>query len=298
MGYKLSICIVNYRARDYLRDCLDSIYSSGISHPFEIIVIDNYSGDGSPEMIKTSFADVKLFENQDNLGYTIPMNHALRQASGEYLIQLNPDTLVEPDAFNRLVDYMDEHSNVGICTPKVLNRDGTLQKQCRRGSSRPWDAFAYISGLAKMFPKSKWLNGYLLNYLDDNSVHEVESVSGSCMFIRRGVVDQIGYLDESYFAYQEDADFCFRARKSGWKIAYVPSAQVFHFGGEGGSKVEVFRSITEWHRSYYRYYRKNLAKDYFFLLNWVIYFVILLKMTLSLAVNYLRKRPYAGSKKP
>lgn len=295
---KLSICIVNYQARDYLEKCLESIYHSGLSMSFEIILVDNHSEDGTIEMVSSLFPGVKVIGNSTNLGYTAPMNQALKNANGEYLIQLNPDTLVEVDAFNRLYDYMEENRVVGICTPKVLNRDGTLQKQCRRSAARPWDAFTYISGLSRLFPQSKRLNGYLLPYLDEDSVHLVEAVSGSCMFIRRAVVDQIGFLDEGYFAYQEDADFCFRAIQAGWKIAYVPMGRVYHFGGEGGSKVDVYRSIIEWHRSYFRYYRKNLAKDYFILLNLLVYGLIGSKMLISLVVNWLRKNPYAGSKKP
>ena len=128
------------------------------------------------------------------------------------------------------------------------------------------------SGFSSLFPKSKFFGGYLLNYLDENAIHEVDGVSGSCMLIRRRVIEQVGYLDERFFAYQEDADYCFQVKKAGWKIVYLPQAQIVHYGGQGGSRVQPYRSIYEWHRSYYLYYRKNLAKDYFFLFNWFYYF--------------------------
>ena len=112
------------------------------------------------------------------------------------------------------------------------------------------------------------------------------------------MIDQIGYLDERFFAYQEDADFCFRARQAGWQIYYVPSAQIVHFGSMGGSRVEPYRSIIEWHKSYFRYYRKNLARDYFFLFNWFYYGAMLIKLGLALLQNFIRKEKFAGSRKP
>jgi GT2 family glycosyltransferase len=193
---------------------------------------------------------------------------------------------------------MEGHPEAGICTPKVLNRDGTLQKQCRRSAGRPWDAFTYFSGLSKRFPGNPRFAGYLMTYLDENEVTEVEAVSGSCMMIRKALVEEIGYLDEKFFAYQEDADFCFRAREAGWRVFYVPQAQVFHYGGEGGSRVEVYRSIYQWHRSYYLYYRKHLAKEHFIFFNWLIYSLVGAKLAITLGLTLLRKKKYAGTKKP
>ena len=184
---------------------------------------------------------------------------------------------------------MESQHEVGICGPKVLNTDGTLQKPCRRGESRPWAVFTYFLGLSSLFPKSKFFGEYLMNYMDEDETHEVAGVSGSCMLIRREVIDQIGYLDERFFAYQEDADYCFRTREAGWEIYYMPEAQIIHYGGQGGSRVQPFRSIYAWHHSYYLYYRKNLAKDYFFLFNWVYYFIMLVKLALALLLNLFRK---------
>jgi hypothetical protein len=249
-------------------------------------------------MLREAYPQVLVVENSKNGGYTRPMNQALRVGRGRYLIQLNPDTLVHPGAFDCLLAFMQEHPGAGICTPKVLNRDGTLQKQCRRSAARPWDALTYFSGLSRRFPKNPVLARYLMTYLDENEVNEVEAVSGSCMFVRRDVFEQIGYLDEDFFAYQEDADFCFRARQAGWQIFYVPQAQITHYGGHGGSQVEVYRSIYQWHRSYYLYYRKHLARDYFFLLNWFFYAMMGSKLMISLASTLLKKEKVAGTRKP
>jgi GT2 family glycosyltransferase len=297
-GIELSVCIVTFQACSLLRDCLHSLFENSSGLELEVIVVDNGSQDGVAGMLAQEFPQVQLIQNKTNTGYTSPMNQALRLARGRYLMQLNPDTLVLPESFRSLINFLEQHPGVGICGPKVLNRDGSLQKPCRRGESRPWAVFSYFTGLSSIFPKSRLFGEYLMSYMPEDAVHPVAGVAGSCMLIRRTVVDQIGYLDERFFAYQEDADFCFRARKSGWQVYYVPEAQIIHFGGMGGSRVQPFRSIFEWHRSYYRYYRKNLARDYFFLINWLYYLVMFLKLGLSLAINFIRKEKFAGSRKP
>jgi GT2 family glycosyltransferase len=226
------------------------------------------------------------------------MNQALRQAEGRCLLQLNPDTLILPQALDKLVEFLDTHPQAGICGPKVLNRDRSLQKPCRRGEPTPWAVVTYFLGLSALFPKSKLFGEYLMNYMDEDQAHLVAGVSGSCMLIRRAVIDQIGYLDERFFAYQEDADFCFRARQSGWLVYYAPEAQIVHFGGHGGSRVQPYRSIYEWHKSYFFYYRKNLAKKYFFLFNWLYYLAMFVKLIVTLTVNFIRPEKFAGSRKP
>lgn len=293
----ISVCIVTYHVRDLLRDCLESLYQNS-SVKLEVIVVDNGSQDGVVEMLHQEYPQICLVENPDNAGYTRPMNQALRLGRGRYLLQLNPDTLILPEAIDRLVAFMDQHPDVGICGPKVLNRDRTLQKPCRRGEPRPWAVLTYFLGLSALFPHSPLFSQYLMTYLDEDEIHAVDGVAGSCMLARRALVDQIGYLDERYFAYQEDADFCFRARQTGWKVFYVPEAQIIHYGSLGGSRVQPYRSIYEWHRSYYIYYRQHLAKDYFFLLNGFYYLAMGIKLLWALGVNFLRTDKFAGSRKP
>ena len=296
-GIDLSICIVTYQARELLRDSLDSIYKN-TRLPIEIIVVDNGSSDGVAEMLQQEFPQVQLIQNDHNAGFTRPINQALKITQGRYLLQLNPDTLIMPQALDSLMEFLDSHPKVGICGPKVLNSDLTLQKPCRRGKSRPLAVFGYFTGLWKLFPKSRRLGEYLMSYMDEDQTHPVWGVAGSCMLIRREVIDQIGYLDERFFAWQEDADFCFRARQAGWQIFYVPKAQIIHYGSMGGSRVEPYRSIFEWHRSYFLYYRKNLAKDYFALFNWFYYLLMFFKLISSLTINFLRQEKFAGSRKP
>lgn len=317
----LSICIVTLNASDYLRNCLRSIceqssllnwVGADIATPeqpveqsisdqarwnIELIIVDNGSSDDTITMLNREFPAVRLIHNDRNEGFAHPINQALHASQGQYMLLLNPDTIVLPGALNTLVQYQESHPEVGICGPKVLNRDGTLQKACRRGVSRPWAAFSYFSGLSKLFPHSKFFGGYLLNFLDENETNEVDGISGSCMLIRRQMLQQIGYLDERFFAYQEDADYCFQAKKAGWKIVYLPTAQIIHFGGQGGSRVQAYRSIFEWHRSYYLYYRKNLARDYIFLFNWFYYFLMGVKLSVALIANAFRTDKFAGPRR-
>jgi GT2 family glycosyltransferase len=293
----LSLCIVTFKAQALLRDCLLSIYQSPPAMSFEIIVVDNHSEDGTLEMLAQEFPQIIVMENLENAGYTRPMNQALRRAQGRYLVQLNNDTIIPPRTFDSLAAFMEAHPEVGICTPKLLSRDGSLQKQCRRGEARPWEVISYFFGLAKLFPKSRFFGGYLQSWYDENETHAVKAVSGTCMFIRREVIDQIGYLDERFFAYQEDTDFCIRAVKASWQVYYVHTAQITHYGGLGGSRVQPYRSVFEWHRSYFRYYHKNLAQDYFFLFNWFYYLLMLVKLVAALSLTFLRKDKFAGPKK-
>lgn len=283
----LSICIVSYQTRHYLNRCLDSIYQASLQRPFEIIVADNGSCDGTSEFLRNEFPQVQLIQNPQNLGYTVAMNQALRLAQGNYLIQLNPDTEVHPAAFDLLADFLDAHPEVGICGPKVLNPDGSLQRSCRRGESTPLAVIAHFTALDRLFPNNPKLAQYWMSYRNEDEIHEVAGVSGSCMMIRREMVEQIGYLDERFFAYQEDADFCFRARQAGWKVMYVPTAKILHYGGVGGSHVQPYRSIIEWHRSYWNYYRKNLAHAYPGWFNALYYLMMAAKLGFSLALQAL-----------
>ena len=294
----ISFCIVSFNSQDLLKECLSSLLENNPQISSEVIVVDNHSTDGSVEMIQSDFPDVILDILDSSISYTQAMNRAMKKAKGRFLVQLNPDTLIKPGVWDALIGFMNGHQNVGICTPKILNRDGTLQKQCRRSSAGPWDTFCYMSGLSRLFPDNRKLAGYLMTYMDENVVHPCEAVSGACMVIRREVVNSIGYLDEAYYAYQEDSDYCFRARQAGYQVYYVPLGQIIHYGGQGGSLVHPRRSIYEWHRSYWIYYRKFFAAHQLFLINWLVYFVIGLRLVLKLGLSLIRKQDYIGSRKP
>ena len=261
---------------------------------YEIIVVDQNSRDETVEMLHREFPEVRLIKTPGNEGFTRPMNLALQAAQGKYIAMLNPDTLVHPGSLEALCRFLDIQPQVGIVGPKVLNPDGTMQSPCRRGDARPWAVLSYFLGLAKLFPDKPFFNGYLLTHLDEDQSYPVDGVSGSCMLIRRDVINQIGFLDEIFFAYQEDADYCLRARNAGWQVYYYPEAQITHFGGQGGSRVQPYRSILAWHKSYFLYYRKHFSKDYFVLLNWLYYGLMGIKLCFAIIKNALSQSAFGG----
>ena len=292
-----SICIVTFNACERLQECLRSLEQYPPGGEYEIIVVDNASSDNTLALLANEFPQVRVIQNTKNEGFTKPLNQALSAASGKYLVSLNPDTLLTQDLFNPLQGFMVEHPEAGIITPKVLNQDGTLQLQCRRGEAHPLEVFGYFLHLDRLFPRNKILGGYLMRWLPEDEIAEVPAVSGSCMLIRRNVIEQVGLFDERFFAFQEDADLCFQARKAGWKVFYVPMSSVVHFGGEGGSAVMPYYGVYQWHRSYYLYYKKNLAKDHFFLFNWFYYGLMTLKFAWAMIVTFFRKKKVVGTPK-
>ena len=285
---ELSICILTLNSVEYLRKCLKSIQQFPPDGGYEILVADNGSNDGTVTMLQDEYPAVKIILNKENLGFTKPNNQMLRQAKGNFLLLLNPDTLLTEDCFNPQLDFLKANPDVGISIPKVLNADGSFQKQSRRGEATPIEVIGYFFRLGKLFPKNKPLNGYLVSWLPENEVAEVKAVSGSCMFIRRETWEQVGDFDERFFAYQEDSDYCRRARQKGWKIMYVPISHIIHYGGEGGSKAQPIKSIYQWHRSYFLYFRKHFAKGHFFLFNWFYYLLMAAKLALALLINLFR----------
>ena len=196
----LSICIPTLNASLYLKACLDSVitFTQGIS--YELIVVDNGSVDDTVAMLERDFPEAVLIRNATNLGFTRPMNQALRLAQGDYMLSLNPDTLLQEDVFGPQIAYLRANPEVGISIPKVLNGDGSFQRQCRRGEATALEAFGYHLRLGKLFPKSKTLNGYLQAWLPEDEIAEVKAVSGSCMFITRACLEAVGEFDEKIFA--------------------------------------------------------------------------------------------------
>ena len=277
----ISFCIVNLNAKKVLKECLSSIENSIRDEKYEIIITDNNSSDGSQKMINTFNKDIHIIQNYRNEGYTSALNKGILKSKGKYIVVLNPDTILENRSIFNLISSLKNDSSIGIVGPKVINEDGTFQKSCRRGLAKPKAVFSYFLGLSGKFSKNEKFTHYHLNHLDENEPNEVFGVSGSCMVIKREVVNDIGYFDERYFAYQEDSDYCLMAIKKGWKIFYNPSSKVIHKGGLGGSNTVPMKAIFEWHRSYYKYYFKHFSKDYSFLFNMFYSLIMLLKLLFS-----------------
>jgi GT2 family glycosyltransferase/lipopolysaccharide/colanic/teichoic acid biosynthesis glycosyltransferase len=229
---QLSIITVNYNVRLFLEHALVSLQKATRGIDAEIIVVDNASDDGSVEMVRAKFPTVRLFINENNLGFAKANNIAMKQAKGDYILLLNPDTLVQEDTLHTMMAFFEQHSDVGLAGCKILNPDGSLQLACRRSFPTPWVAFTKITGLSALFPYSKLFGRYNLTYLNPDESHEVDAVSGSFMFLRREVYEQVGGLDEQFFMYGEDLDWCYRIQQAGWKVYYVPTTQIIHYKGE------------------------------------------------------------------
>jgi len=272
----LCIVIVNYNTERLLRDCLQSVYASANGTPLNVWVVDNNSHDDSVAMVKASFPKAQVIENPCNVGFSKANNLVISRSESDYVLLLNPDTLVIGDAIERMVKFMDENPKVGIAGCKVLNRDGTLQLACRRSIPTPRVAFFRLTGLSLLFPKSRVMAEYNLTYQSPEQTHEVGAVSGAFLMIRRKVIDEIGLLDERFFMYGEELDWCLRAKRAGWTVMYHPAAQIVHYKGES-TKHNSRKAAVEFYRSMYLFHRKHFAKDHSFLGNALIYMGIAIK---------------------
>lgn len=284
---KLSVIIVSWNTRDLTRDALASVYRETKDIDFEVIVVDNKSSDDSVAMIKREFPQVKLIENTNNDGFSKGNNLGLKIATGEYLMLLNSDTIVLDNALGKLVEYIALNSDTMMVGPRLLNTDMTFQHSCRRNLPDIWNSFFHLFGLVRLFPKSKLINNYK-KYNDDPNVTEpVTALSGAAMLFRRSVYDRIGGLDERFFMYGEDLDFCKRVFDQGWITMYVSDAKIIHHGG-GSSKKRRTQSLINFYDAMWLYYQKHFAPQYFFLLNWGVWLGIKLRMTVALLQNALK----------
>jgi GT2 family glycosyltransferase len=224
----LSISIVNHNNHALLDGCLASVFKGTRNLEYEVIVVDNASGDGSAAMVREKYPDVILIENKEQLGFAANQNQGLRLAAGEFVVLLNNDTIVRPGAFENLVNFMRVNPRTGLAGPRLLNPDGSLQESCYRIPTLGvlfWDA-TFISSL---FSRHPMFGGY--KRWAHDAVREVPSISGACVAARKAAADEIGCLDERFYMYFEDHDWCLRFRRGGWKIHFVPDAEVVHYGG-------------------------------------------------------------------
>lgn len=265
---KLSIIILNHNTKKLLSDALSTIKCS---YPYEIIVVDNASTDGSVSYLKKHFPKIKLIESSENLGFAAGNNLGILQNQAEYCMLLNSDTLVGQKALDLLIDYMEVRPDVGIITPKLVLENGDIDWGCHRGFPTVANALGYFLGLDKFVPWLSQISGYHLLSKNLNTIHEVDVVSGASMLIRKQVIDKIGFLDEDYFMYAEDIDYCFRAKKAGFGVVYFPHAQITHLKGRSGTKSsdEKIRIKTRgyFYQSMKQYYQKHHSVNYPKLIN-------------------------------
>ena len=274
---QLSIIIVNYNVEYFLEQCLHSVRAA-IS-PLggggaEVFVVDNNSVDGSVEMVRKKFPEVKLIANKENLGFSKANNQAIRQSAGKYILLLNPDTVVEADTFSKCISFMDSHADAGGLGIKMLDGKGNFLPESKRGLPTPMVAFYKIFGLSALFPKSKRFGKYHLGFLDKEQTHEVEILSGAFMLMRKEALDKVGMLDEDFFMYGEDIDLSYRIIKGGWKNYYFPEARIIHYKGESTKKSSV-NFVFVFYNAMIIFARKHFsqqnAKTFSFLINIAIY---------------------------
>ncbi|HEX5831006.1 MAG TPA: glycosyltransferase family 2 protein [Gemmatimonadaceae bacterium] len=255
---ELAVVIVSYRTRDVLRDCLASIMRARQAVSFEVWVVDNASGDGTVEMVAAEFPQVHLVASPTNDGFARANNRVLREVRSDYVLLLNPDTVVLDDAFTRPIEFLRRTPRAGMVTCRLVKRDGTLDLACRRAFPTPFDGFCRAAGLSRLFPRSPRFARYNLTYLDEMLPARVDAVNGAFMLVRREAMAEVGLLDEDYFMYMEDLDWCFRFATHGWHVYYDPSAVVVHLKGESG-KQSSEAMIRAFFVSMEIFHRKHLA---------------------------------------
>ncbi|MCS7085146.1 MAG: glycosyltransferase [Bacteroidia bacterium] len=233
---KLSVVIVNYNVKHFLEQALRSVETALKGIDAEVFVVDNNSVDGSVQMVRKRFPWVRLIANKENLGFSKANNQAIRQATGQYVLLLNPDTVVEEDTFRKTLAFMDQHPEAGALGVQMVNGKGRFLPESKRSLPTPEVAFYKIFGLSKLFPKSKTFGKYHLTYLDPQKNHEVEVLCGAFMLLRKSVLDQVGLLDEDYFMYGEDIDLSYRIVRAGYKNYYFAETRIIHYKGESTKK--------------------------------------------------------------
>ncbi len=253
----VSVVIVSYNVREHLLDALRALYaSSGVG--IEAVVVDNASRDASADATEITFPQAIVVRNNANLGFGKASNGGLMRSRGEFVLLLNPDVIVERDCVSTLVGFLRAHPKAGAASPRLRRPDGRLDLASRRGFPTPRAAFYRLTLLSRLFPRSPRFNQYNMGYLPEDQVHEIDAGTAACLMLRRSAVEQVGPFDADYFMYGEDLDLCFRLKKAGWKIFYVPAAVATHIKG-ASSRQATSAMLREFHRAMWIFHRKHYA---------------------------------------
>jgi O-antigen biosynthesis protein len=236
---KLSVIIVNYNVRAYLEQCLRTVFTALEGIEGDVFVVDNQSTDGSVEMVREKFPLVKLIANADNVGFSRANNQAIRASNADYVVLLNPDTVVGEDVFRKVIGFLDAHPKAGGLGVKMIDGTGHFLPESKRGLPTPAVAFYKIIGLTRLFPHSRIFGRYHLGHMAENETARIEILSGACMFLRKKTLDEVGLLDESFFMYGEDIDLSYRITLGGYENWYFPDARIIHYKGESTKKSSV-----------------------------------------------------------
>lgn len=260
----LSVIIVNYNVKNLLENCINSILSASKNYKIEIIVVDNNSFDGSPAYIKSRFSgsdNIRVIENNVNLGFAKANNQGVSAASGKYILILNPDTILQEDTINKCINFFESTNDIGILTCKLVLPNGKLDLACRRSFPSSSVAFYRIIGLSKLFPKNKIFGKYNLTYLDENSTYEVDAVCGAFMLMKKDLFCKVGGFDEEYFMYGEDLDLCYRIKKEKLKVYYFSGTGIIHYKGESTKKSSI-SYVNNFYGAMRIFVEKNLHKSF------------------------------------
>src|SRR3989344_3699995 len=293
----LSVIIVSFNTREKLRQCLRSVFGSQMKYSFEVFVVDNNSDDGSGQMVASEFPKAKLIRNAENVGYSRANNQALRKIlsplpnpphqgegnSSRYILLLNPDVEVQSDSFDKMILFMDNDKSVGIAGCRVVKTDGSFDLAARRSFPNIKNSLQHFLGFA---------SDYNLDLPDDQTA-EVDSVMGAFLMIRREVVDKIGLLDEAFFMYGEDLDWCFRAKQAGYKVVYNPATTVVHHKGSSSRKLPK-KALYEFHRAMFIFYDKHYAPLHGPIVNYLVKLGIWGRYHLKVFQNLFRKDKYVS----
>lgn len=266
----VSIIIVSWNCKDPLRRCIESILNSESKLLIEIIIVDNDSHDGTCEMVKTNFPDVILIQNSGNEGFAKACNIGICASKGKIVMLLNPDTIVPQETIDKMVNFLKNREDVGMIGPREVLPDGTFDPACCRTLPSLFTHFLILSGFIAKYPNSKIATLYLVGNRNPQQDTECEAISGSCMMIKREVLNRIGLLDERFFMFGEDMDLCFRVKRAGWKIWYYPEAIIMHIGGESLKFVEDRMRIVSID-SVYKYFTKNRGLLYAFMYRLMVF---------------------------
>jgi len=301
----LSIIILSYRSKEYLKVLLPSVFASegiefydvipvtqsppniggvakgrgDIKYTAEVIVVDNGSNDGTYEWLQTINYKLHIIQNTNN-GFAAGNNIGIKKSAGRYILLLNPDTKLEPNTLAVMLDFMETCPEVGISGCKLIKPDGKLDLACRRRFPNPWNSFR------RLFLNNN--QNYNYTDIDEDKEMEVDSIVGAFMLVRRSAMEKFGLLDESFFMYGEDLDWCWRCKEAGFKVWYYPKAFITHYKGESSKKIPL-RALKWFHDAMWIFYRKHYRSRYPFFFNWFVWLGIYGRMTVLILINMLKK---------
>lgn len=284
---KLSVIIVNYNVKYFLEQCLLSVEKAAAGIEHEVFVVDNDSSDDSLAMLNRRFPQVKVIANKENLGFSKANNQAIRQSSGEYILLLNPDTVVQDNTFKVCLDFMNAHNDAGALGVKMLDGKGNFLPESKRGLPTPWVSFYKIFGLSNLFPRSPKFARYHLGHLNENKNHQIEILAGAFMWMRRTALDKSGLLDEDFFMYGEDIDLSYRILKAGFKNYYLADTSIIHYKGESTKKGSL-NYVYVFYKAMAIFARKHFSGTYASLFNLAIKLAIYLRAALSVIRRIFR----------